>query len=122
MSSLPQGHRSDTKNLLGEQENLFDDLLNGCAVRLDLMRILGGSKRRNRSFTVYQIPNSHILQDPGQFDIFPSLGKLKKPASCPFFYWRLQVYLQRGLQEGRPCQCPCLPSPHLPLPTRVPVR
>ena len=63
------------------------------------MRILGGSKRRNRSFTVYQIPNSHILQDPGQFDIFPSLGKLKKPAPCPFFYRRLQVYLQGGFRK-----------------------
>lgn len=89
------GRRRDNPEAFDcERENLFDDLPDGCAVRLDLKRVPGGAQRRNRTLTINLISKPHAIQYSGKVGLVPSFDKLTKATSRPLLQGRLQVYLE----------------------------
>ena len=77
-----------------ERENLFDDLQDREAVRLDLKRVPGGAQRRNRTLTIDLVPKPHIIQYFGKVGLVPPFDKLTKATSRPLLQGGLQVDLE----------------------------
>ena len=93
----------------GESEDLIDDLLDGGAVRLDLMRVLGWAQRRDRALAVDFIAEPHIVQNLSKIGLFSPCGKFSETTSRPLFNRRVQVDFQWSLRQD---DCADVPTNH----------